>query len=86
MCKKNYLEILAGSYSLVLFVLIFSSLIIEVFFKYNGPWFKSHNLDDYHLLSDLPGSQAAAKLASEIQKLIGQTKSYEGTHLPIKGK
>jgi parallel beta-helix repeat protein len=58
----------------------------KYFSNYSGPLFKSFELDNYHLLFDFSGSQTAAKLPPEIQKLIGQTKSYVGAYPPVQRK
>ncbi len=58
----------------------------KYFSNYNGPLFKSHELDNYHLLSEFPDSKTAAELPSEIQKLIGQSKTYIGAFPPIQEK
>lgn len=43
----------------------------KYFPNYNGPLFKSSELDNYQLLKEFPGAEAATGLPDEINKLLG---------------
>jgi parallel beta-helix repeat protein len=43
----------------------------KYFANYNGPLFKSFELDDYQLLKGFPGAEATTVLPEEINKLLG---------------
>lgn len=50
---------------------------------YPGPLFKSPELRNLQLVPEFPGLDAAAKLPSEISKLLGQSKRFIGAYPPI---
>jgi hypothetical protein len=56
------------------------------FANYNGPLFKSPELDNYQLLQAFPGSTAATLLPDEIRKFLGQPKQdakFTGAYPPL---
>lgn len=58
----------------------------KYFANYNGPLFKSPELDNYQLLQTFPGSTAATALPSEIGELLGRGKKdarFIGAYPPL---
>jgi hypothetical protein len=55
------------------------------YLSYDGPLFKSKELDNYELLSAFPGSKSGVQVPAEIGKVLGQSKKddrYVGAYPP----
>jgi hypothetical protein len=46
----------------------------KYFANYDGPLFRSRELNNYQLLKGFPGSKAASDLPDEVRKLLGYPK------------